>query len=183
MLVIVSEITAVAVCVPDVPVRVIGYVPSTVEELTAKVTALVVVVGLAPKVAVTPVGTPDAARVTLPVPDSVTVMVSVPLAPCAIDRDDGEAESVKHEGAAGTVSAIEVTAVRDPDVPVTVIVPVLAVQLDELAAVSVSTLEVADEVGLNDAVTPVGIPEAVKATIPLKGLTSVTVMVSVALAP
>jgi hypothetical protein len=47
----------------------------------------------------------------------------------------------------------------------------------------VSTLEVADEVGLNEAVTPLGIPDAAKLTLPENGLTSVTEMVSVPLAP
>ena len=52
-----------------------------------------------------------------------------------------------------------------------------------LATVSVRTLEVVEEVGLNEAVTPVGMPVAANATLPVKGLTSVTVMVSVPLAP
>jgi hypothetical protein len=47
----------------------------------------------------------------------------------------------------------------------------------------VATLEVADEVGLNDAVTPVGAPDAAKVTLPENGLTSVTLIVSVPLAP
>jgi hypothetical protein len=47
----------------------------------------------------------------------------------------------------------------------------------------VATLELVDEAGLNAAVTPVGMPEAANATLPVKGLTSVTVIVSVALAP
>jgi hypothetical protein len=47
----------------------------------------------------------------------------------------------------------------------------------------VATLELVDEAGLNAAVTPVGMPEAVNATLPVKGLTSVTVIVSVPLAP
>ena len=46
-----------------------------------------------------------------------------------------------------------------------------------------TTLEVADEAGLNEAVTPLGIPDAAKLTLPLNGLTSVTLMVSVPLAP
>lgn len=46
-----------------------------------------------------------------------------------------------------------------------------------------STLEVVEEVGLNEAVTPEGIPEAAKVTLPENGLTSVTVMVSVPLPP
>jgi len=51
------------------------------------------------------------------------------------------------------------------------------------ATANVTTLEVVDAVGLNAAVTPVGIPEAAKVTLPANGLTSVTVMVSVPLAP
>ena len=46
-----------------------------------------------------------------------------------------------------------------------------------------TTLEVADEAGLNEAVTPVGAPDAAKVTLPENGLTSVTVIVSVPLAP
>ena len=46
-----------------------------------------------------------------------------------------------------------------------------------------TTLELVDEAGLNDAVTPVGIPEAANVTVPENGLTSVTLMVSVPLAP
>jgi len=47
----------------------------------------------------------------------------------------------------------------------------------------VTTLEVADDAGLNEAVTPLGIPDAVKVTLPENGLTSVTEIVSVPLAP
>jgi hypothetical protein len=74
-----------------------------------------------------------------------------------------------------------VVAVVLPLVPVTVIVnaPVVA----ELPAVSVSTLELVDEVGLNEAVTPLGRPDAVNATLPVNPPVSVTVMVSVALLP
>jgi len=52
-----------------------------------------------------------------------------------------------------------------------------------LATVSVRTLEVVEDVGLNAAVTPVGMPVAANATLPVKGLMSVTVIVSVPLAP
>lgn len=52
-----------------------------------------------------------------------------------------------------------------------------------LLAVSVSTLEVADDVGLNAAVTPLGSAEVVNATLPVKPPVSVTVIVSVPLAP
>ena len=68
-----------------------------------------------------------------------------------------------------------------PEVPVIVTVdePVVAV----LIAVRVSTLELLDDAGLNEAVTPLGSPVAVNDTLPVKPSTSVTVMVSVALLP
>ena len=68
---------------PDVPVMVTVEVPVVAELLAVKVTTLLPVVGLVAKVAVTPVGSPLAARVTLPVkpPTSVTVMVSVAVEP------------------------------------------------------------------------------------------------------
>ena len=80
-----------------------------------------------------------------------------------------------------TESVNVVDAVVLPDVPVTVIVkaPVVAV----LLAVSVSTLEVAEDVGLNEAVTPLGRPDTVNATLPVNPPVSATVMVSVPLAP
>lgn len=74
-----------------------------------------------------------------------------------------------------------VVAVVLPEVPVMVTVeePVAAV----LLAVSVSVLELVDDVGLNDAVTPLGRPVAVNDTLPVNPFTSVTEMVSVALLP
>lgn len=74
-----------------------------------------------------------------------------------------------------------VVAVSVPEVPVIVIVDVPAVA--ELLAVSVSTLDVVEDAGLNEAVTPVGIPDAVNDTLPANGLTSVTEIVSVPLLP
>jgi len=58
---------------------------------------LVPVVGLVPNAAVTPLGRPDAANVTLPVnpPASITEMVSVPLLPWVIASDDADDVSVK----------------------------------------------------------------------------------------
>lgn len=73
-----------AVRVPEVPVMVTATGPPTVAVLVAvRVRTLVLVAGLGAKVAVTPVGRPVAARVTLPVNPSagVTVMVSVALLP------------------------------------------------------------------------------------------------------
>jgi len=74
-----------------------------------------------------------------------------------------------------------VLAVALPEVPVTVSVkaPVAAV----LLAVSVSVLPVVDEVGLNEAVTPLGKPVTENDTAPLIPLPDITVRVSVAVAP
>jgi succinate-acetate transporter protein len=88
----------VAVRLPEVPVMVTVEVPVVAVLLAVSESTLVPVVGLVPNVAVTPLGRPDAARVTLPVnpPASFTVMVLVPAAPpCVIDRLLGESESVK----------------------------------------------------------------------------------------
>jgi hypothetical protein len=168
--------------VPEVPVMVIGYAPGTVVATTANVTTLEVVDEVGLNVAVTPVGSPEAANAMLPVNGltSVTVMVSVPLAPGATDRAAAEGLSVKLPLLV-TVSETEVVALSVPEVPVMVIGYVPGTV--DAATANVTTLEVADEAGLNVAVTPVGMPEAANVTLPANGLTSVTVMVSVPLAP
>jgi hypothetical protein len=173
-----------AVSVPEVPVIVIVEVPSVDVQLDVSVSTLLPVVGLVLNAAVTPLGNPDTASATLPVnpPTSVTVIVSVALLPGVTDRVDAEGLSVKLPiPTVLTVSATVVDEVSEPEVPVmaTVDVPAFAV----LLAVSVSTP--VPVVGLvpNAAVTPVGNPDAARVTLPAKGLTSVTVMVSVALPP
>ena len=80
-----------------------------------------------------------------------------------------------------TVREIVVLAVVLPEVPVMVTVDVPAAAV--LLAVSVRTLEVADEAGLNEAVTPLGSPVAVNDTLLLNPSTSATEMVSLALLP
>jgi hypothetical protein len=94
----VSETVVVAVRLPEVPVMVTVAVPVVAVLLAVKLTVLVDVVGLVPNVAVTPLGRPDAASVTLPEnpSTSVTVTVLLPAAPpCVTDTLLGEAESVK----------------------------------------------------------------------------------------
>jgi len=83
-------------------------------------------------------------------------------------------------GAAVTVSDTLVVAVRLPDVPVIVIVagPVVAV----LLAVNASVLLVA-LVGLKEAVTPDGTPDAENATLPLNPFCGATVTVLVPVPP
>jgi hypothetical protein len=117
----VREMEAVTgVSVPEVPVMVIGYVPATVVEATANVTTLVAVAGLVPSEAVTPVGIPVAARLTLPAKGltSVTVMVSVPLAAGATDRVASEGLSVKLP-----VAAPQVTPLTANDVGTALVAP------------------------------------------------------------
>lgn len=92
------RVSVVDACrLPEVPVIVTVEVPVVAVALAVKVNVLVEVVGFGLNCAVTPLGRPDAARVTLPVnpPTSVTVMVLVPLPPWVIVRLLGEAESVK----------------------------------------------------------------------------------------
>ena len=74
-----------------------------------------------------------------------------------------------------------VVLVKLPEVPVmvTVTVPVVAV----LLAVSVNVLVLVVLPGLNDAVTPLGRPDADKLTLPLKPFCGVTMMMLVPLAP
>ena len=86
-----------AVRLPDVPVMVTVDVPVVAVLLAVSVSTLVPVVGFVPNAAVTPLGRPDAASVTLPANPftSVTLMVLVPLLPWVIDRLLGESESVK----------------------------------------------------------------------------------------
>jgi len=73
----------VAVVLPEVPLMVTVAAPVVAVLLAVSVSTLLPVVGLVPKAAVTPLGRPYAASVTLPVnpPVSVTVMVSVALLP------------------------------------------------------------------------------------------------------
>ena len=90
----------------------------------------------------------------------------VPLAPCMTARLLGAADRVKLGTGAGlTVRDSAVELLRLPEVPVivTVAVPVVAV----LLAVSVRMLLLVALLGLKDAVTPLGKPDAARLTLPL----------------
>ena len=179
---IVSAIVVDDVILPAVPVIVTVALPMVAALPTVNISPLAPVVGLVPKLAVTPLGNPDAARVTLLVNPlaPVTVMVSEAVFPCITESAGIAAASVKL-GAALTLSAIVVEALRLPEVPVIVTVTVPAVA--ELPAVSVNTLD--PDVGLVPklAVTPLGRPVATRDTLPVKPLAPETVIVSVALLP
>jgi hypothetical protein len=84
-------------------------------------------------------------------------------------------------GAAVTVKVTVVVLVKPPDVPVTVTVavPVAAV----LLAVRVNVLVLAVLLGLNNAVTPPGRPDADKLTLPVKPFCGATAIVLAPLAP
>jgi len=81
---------------PEVPVMVGVTVPVAAVLLAVSVNVLVLVVLLGLNDAVTPLGRPDADKLTLPLKPfcGVTVMVLAPLAPCAIVKLLGDAERV-----------------------------------------------------------------------------------------
>ena len=156
---------AVCVKLPEVPVMVIVKPPTAEVLLAARVSLLVPVVLEGVRKAFTPLGKPDAAKLTLPVKPfwRVTVMVLAPLEPCVRLTLLGAAESAK-SGAPFTVSVRLVELVKLPEVPVmvTVAVPAVAVLLAE----SVSTLLVEVLLGLKEAVTPLGRPDTERLTLP-----------------
>lgn len=79
------------------PVIVTVTVPVVAVLLAVSVNMLVAVAGLVPNVAVTPPGSPDADKLTLPLKPfcGVTVIVLAPLVPCVMVKLLGDAESVK----------------------------------------------------------------------------------------
>jgi hypothetical protein len=175
---------AVCVKVADVAVMVTVAGPVVAVLLAVKVSVLVVVAGLVLKEAVTPLGRPEADKLTLLLKPfcGVMVIVLVPVAPCITLRVLGAAERVKFGNAtAVTVRLMVVVFVKLPEVPVMVIeaVPVVAV----LLAVNVSALADVAGLVLKEAVTLLGSPEAERVTPLLKPFCGVIVMVLVPLAP
>lgn len=172
----------VLVRLPDVPVTVTVTAPVVAVPLAVSVKVLVPVVLPGLNAGVTPLGRPEADKLTLPLKplSGFTVIVLVPLEPCVMVRLLGAAERVKF-GGGFTVreSVVELDRFPDEPVMVTVAAPVVAVPL----AVSVSVLVPVVPAGLNEAVTPLGKPEADKLTAPLKPPCGLTVMLLVPLAP
>jgi hypothetical protein len=87
---------------PEVPVIVTVAAPVVAVLLAVSVRVLVAVAGFVLNDAVTPLGKPEADKLTLPLNPfcGVTVIVLVPAVPCVIVKLLGEAESVKF-GAGG----------------------------------------------------------------------------------
>jgi len=136
-------------------------------EVALNVTTLVVEVLAGLNEAVTPLGSPEAASATFPLKlfANVTVTVLVAVAPHTTLTLVGDAVKEKLAGTV-TVSGIATVAVSVPDFPVTVTVAVLAAALDD--AVSVMVLVPLAPTAPNVAVTPLGSPDALKATVPEK---------------
>jgi hypothetical protein len=169
---------------PEVPVIVTVDIPAVAVPLAVSVKTLVAVVGFVPNEGVTPLGKPAAERVTLPVKPlcGVTVTVLEPLDPWAMVKVFGDAERLKSGVTVVlTVRATVVVWVRAPEVPVIVIVDVPSVAV--LLAVNVKTLVAVAGFVPNAAVTPVGMPDADKVTLPVKPFLGVIVMVLVPLDP
>jgi len=181
----VSEMVVVAVSEPEVPVMVIVDVPAAAVLAAVSVSVPLEVDGLDAQAAVTPVGSPEAARVTEPLNGltSVMVIVSGLVEPAAIDSVATEGVSTKLPAVepAVTVSVMVVDAVSEPEVPVMVMV--LDATAAVLATVSVSPLVPVVGLASNAAVTPVGRPETARVTEPVNPFTSYTLMVSLTLSP
>src|SRR6266404_1785500 len=172
----VREMVVVFVKLPDEPVTVTVTVPVAAMPLAVSVRVLVLAVLLGLNDAVTPLSRPAADKLTLPLKPfcGLTVMVLAPVVPCASVKLFGEAEKAKFAGGF-TVRETVVLCDKLPEIPVTVTVTVPTIAV--LLAVSVNVLVLAVLPGLNDAVTPLGRPDADKLTLPLKPFCGVTVMV------
>jgi len=172
----------VSLRLPDVPVTVTVDVPFVAVELAVKVRVLLALAGLGTKLAMTPLGNPEADKVTLPLKplDGEIVIALEPAVPCTTVKLFGLADNAK-VGDALTVNAIAVVSVKLPDVPVTVTVaaPVVAVAL----AVKVNMVLDVAGLELNAAVTPLGKPDAEKVTLPVKLFAGVIVIVLVLVVP
>jgi len=179
-------IDVVRVRPPPVPVTVTVAAPRVAVPETVNVNTLLVPdveVGL--KLAVTPPGNPLALNATVLAkpPVGVMVIVLVPLAPRLTVRLVGLDESEK-SGVCGwfTVRLIVVVRVRLPPVPVTVTVAAPRVAVLEALKVSVLLVPVVDG-GLKPAVTPLGNPLALKATLLVNPFRRAMVIALVPLAP
>ena len=119
------------------------------------------------KLTVTPAGWPLAVKATAESnpPETVEVMTAVPLEPSSRYPDEGDAERVNVPVvAAVTVSETVVVSVVVPEVPFTVMLYVPEAVEEATVIVMVEVPDPVTEDGLKPIVTPVGCPEADKAT-------------------
>jgi hypothetical protein len=172
----------VLVRVPEMPVMTTVKVPVAAAPRAVRVNTLELLVLLGLNVAVTPLGNADADKLTLALKPfcEVTVTLLVPLAPWKTLRLLGDADNVKLP-ALFTARVMMTVLVRKPDVPATVTLttPMLAA----LLAVNVSVLLFRVLAGLNEAITPLGRPDADKLTLLAKPFCGLTVIVVVPLPP
>lgn len=166
---------------PEVPVIVAVVLPVDAVLSAVRVSVLFVVVVAGENVAVTPVGRPVAERFTpfaKPFTDT-TLTVDLPEVPGATKTLLGAATNEKPPMFTITCAVVELVILPDVPVMVNVVVPGDAV----LAAESVIVLVPVAGFGENDAVTPLGSPEAVRLTLPVKPYCGLTLTELVALAP
>jgi hypothetical protein len=161
---------------PDAPVTVSVTVPVAAVLLALNVSVLVPFVLLGLNAPVTPLGKPDTDKLTLPLNPlcALSVMVLAPVVPCKIVNVFGDAERVKFP-CGFTLRETVAVLVKLPEVPETVTVaePIVAVPLAD----SVNRLLLVAGFVLKVAVTPLGRPEAVKATLPLNPFCGLIVIV------
>src|SRR5207249_880872 len=162
--------------VPEVPVMVTVTVPVVAVGFAVSVSVLVVAVGLGLKAAVTPLGSVEGDRVTLPVKPfcGETVIVLEPVLPWVTVKI-GRASGRERVGAAATVRLSVVVRDMVPEVPVMVTVTVAVVVAG--VAVCARVLLVAVGLGLKAAVTPLGSVEGDRVTLPVKPFCGETVIV------
>jgi hypothetical protein len=161
-----------AISVPEFPVMIMIELPVAAVLPTARVSVLFVVAVVGEKVAVTPAGKPLTERVTKFAKPLIgtTLIVDLPEAPGTTNTSLGAAESEKLLAFTTTCACAEF--VMLPEVPVTVNVAMPGVAA--LVAESVSVLVPVVGFGENTAVTPLGSPEALRVTLPVKPYCGVT---------
>jgi hypothetical protein len=172
---------ALLLSAPETPCAVIGKLPTVAVLLAVNVAWLVPAVLGAPNAAVTPLGNPDADRLTLLLKPFCGMIVTAPAAvdPRGSPRAAPVNDSVKF--GAVIVSPMVVELVSAPETPVTVTVYVPAAAA--LFALNVSPLLLVVLAGLKAAVTPLGMPDTARATLPLNPFWPATLMVLVPLLP
>lgn len=183
----VREIFIVCTSVPSVPVTPMKYVPAAVEVSAVRVNMELpdpeTVEGR--KLAVTPVGSPDAVRVTTPVKLLSGIILAVKLVPvpACVVWELGVADIAKSGVRTGAVT-VTVTAplwVSVPLVPVTVSVYVPATTAAFVEMFRVQLPEVVMDPGAQLASIPVGSPLAAMLTAPVNPFTGATLIVTLVL--